>query len=82
MNVVLCAWTLVLFCATIRSQRYTFDAINTTSAFALLLFFAFFRKFVKKTVEKLTDNINCLYICNDFKNEMQNEFLQTKIIRL
>ena len=38
---------------------------------SLLLFFIFFRKFVKKTVEKLADNINCLYICNDFKNEIR-----------
>ena len=30
------------------SQRYTIDAKNTTSAITLLLFFAFFRKFVKK----------------------------------
>lgn len=36
-----------------RSQRYTFDAINTTTAFALLLFFIFFRKFVKKLLKNL-----------------------------
>ena len=54
-----------------RSQRYIFEANNTTVAIACPLFFIFFRKKCKKYVQKLATNINCLYICNDFKNEIQ-----------
>ena len=53
-----------------RSQRYIFEANNTTVAIACPLFFIFFRKKCEKNLLKLARNINCLYICNDFKNEI------------
>ena len=53
-----------------RSQRYTFAVKNTTRTRYWPPLFIFFRKNCKKKIEKLADDINCLYICNDFKNEI------------
>ena len=54
----------------LRSQRYIFGAKNTTRMFQGLANFIFFRKICKKNIEIVARNINCLYICNDFKNEI------------
>ncbi len=61
------------FLCDLWSQRYIFGAKNTTRISQGLAKFIFFRKICKKNTEKLARNINCLYICNDFKNEIRKK---------
>ena len=70
--VIRCGYAcLVLFCATVgRKGTQLVREIQLRNALCHL-FFNIFRKNVKNVVQKLAWNIYSLYICNDFKNEMQ-----------